>query len=607
MYCTRGHHDRDFAEVESVKLLELLLASHKRVMPDIKVLDRYPNIDGYLTLQGENCTFMGKFEAQVKTLPERHNLKAIVSCDFIKYCKIASLPVLYIGVDRKNEIAYWLHIDNDIIDNTTFHNTDSIHIDLSSQQIISKSDKKYIDDFTIIAKKHYVKLYGMSAIGMLSNNQVKHLSSSEQLNESTVRNIQIYLDRLNELIDKNYPSVKSRFFKDTWKLGFALHDYESKSLKYSLYRIPYGEIDDQIRFVDIDKISFDDSKTLSTGFFAVENPIKERNIGFAYEIVFKYISKLIKMRMLSIKSISFLNIEFIFAFVDNYYKQMGLERKDKYSITELRKGFYNYLQIWIEEALKLPMAQHLMTNININGYIDPAIISMVMDDQTFTNVDNVAQARLNNNDYSKYIFRIHNKDYPPIQYIECLDYYNETGIEVIERPFLKGDIDLSHRRSFLLWERYSAKTLEKNLRLFFNNLQKVYNEFLTANFPYSLKELELFKDIDKMIVVFNADNKYTSKMRYTSLDTYYVMDNGLTQNEIEVINGESIQQKYIFDEETNQHIVEIGKRRYILRESSHSTLRFIYSKTPMQDYIYELIQKKIENQLKPLFKEKYQE
>ena len=145
----KSHNQENFKDAQSVSLLTNILTSHGRVMPDLKHIDKWPNIDGSLEFHDVNKNLLGKFEAQVKTLPRNHNFKINCPLTFIEYCKLVpTIPVFLLGVDNSESKIYWLLIDDSFINNLNINNNKtSKQIQLNNNKFISKDNRDYIQDW----------------------------------------------------------------------------------------------------------------------------------------------------------------------------------------------------------------------------------------------------------------------------------------------------------------------------------------------------------------------------------------------------------------------------------------------------------------------------
>lgn len=156
-------HSSHFKDIQAISIFKDILASHQLVLPDLREMDTYPNIDGYLELLDMEKNPCGKLEAQVKTL----NLTktkgkvsyAFKNYKFLTYCKIDRiLPVLLICVDIKKRVAYWEHITPHYVDKLAGKT-----VVFSKENVISLENTDYyphwlrISDNRITAIQEYEK------------------------------------------------------------------------------------------------------------------------------------------------------------------------------------------------------------------------------------------------------------------------------------------------------------------------------------------------------------------------------------------------------------------------------------------------------------------
>ncbi|MBK7669154.1 MAG: hypothetical protein IPJ32_18505 [Sphingobacteriaceae bacterium] len=106
-----GFANNDDKDRESITTLNYIL-DNKRAKPEISVGDKFPNIDGRITLASSLSIPVGEIQIQVKTLKEKNALTPKHQCKlgFLSYCHRSVQPVILIVVDQKNCCAYWKHM-----------------------------------------------------------------------------------------------------------------------------------------------------------------------------------------------------------------------------------------------------------------------------------------------------------------------------------------------------------------------------------------------------------------------------------------------------------------------------------------------------------------
>lgn len=85
-------------------------------MPHIEQQSTIPDVDGYFDILDEEHSPVGKLDVQVKKLPDHYggDPKLEVKVTLYGYAsKATNNPVLLIGVDIQQKIAYWVHIPTD--------------------------------------------------------------------------------------------------------------------------------------------------------------------------------------------------------------------------------------------------------------------------------------------------------------------------------------------------------------------------------------------------------------------------------------------------------------------------------------------------------------
>ena len=146
------HSITSFYDGEAVSTLEKILYSHRLVKPRLYKEDSWPNHDGFLEIVDDSLP-KGIIFVQVKSLtPNR--LKTHISFTFndkfLAYCsEDSSTPILFIGVDRENEVAYWQEMTPRYVANM---NNRTIHLD--KQNIIAKNNSSYHKVWLRLCEEH---------------------------------------------------------------------------------------------------------------------------------------------------------------------------------------------------------------------------------------------------------------------------------------------------------------------------------------------------------------------------------------------------------------------------------------------------------------------
>ena len=600
-----SHSKTSFTDERSTTLIKYILATHGRVMTQLYSNDKWPNIDGFLEVQDRNRNLVGRLFVQAKTLPPNHKNKFRCPISFFSSCEID--PILLFGVDNQNKKVYWRYFDSQIIKNIDFKNNKySKTITFDSNNFFDENTSDYIGEWEEIIKNNRFKFQNYDE---LSNAYMIILQSSNaalgKVNNDFVR-IHDFLDTFNGLLDREFSIAKTLFYPRTWNIGIAYYEYKPSKLSYALYPIYLDKNDVQIKEVDKDLQDKIQKEGLEFTVHFVENPIETRPKEYAKEIIQSKVFKLLENKLLSHAGNDFLAREFIFAFVDKFHVQLGLTKKDTYTIREIEKAFYQYLPLWVEEAA------NFMVSVKRNGknkltdcltvdmlrggqpYFDPdSMIRQIMEDE-LKDIEDKVKARMKDKKVKNPNWPIGNQKLPRDVFVELFTYLKNTEDE-ITRPYNPKNF---HRlKNSMVWEVFSKKDAEQNLKTFFENLPSVYKTILGNNFPILKNELSLFSKADKIIVTFAVKDEYKSFQDRPSYKMFYLKsENENVERSIVVLTNKQTEEFNNVDWEKRE--IDYQKNKYKVVSIRSSVLDFIYEDTPMLDFVYHLL----DDRLKEFFK-----
>ena len=238
------------SELDAVTCL-LDILDKKLVKPDIKVLDKFPNIDGSIELTNLDQIPIGEFNVQVKTVSQNKDETISYQCTlpFLAYCENSILPVILITVDIESHIAYWIHISQSVLvdlANKKKEGAASVALNIPKINCISKDAKQYIIEWSKICEIYRNRIINYAPIE--SNlNELKKVNeelsriATTKLGEDLpiYKEIHIFLDHLNRLLENEFSIVKDIVYSGLWKIGFAFSEYEDLRVKFILYAIKY--------------------------------------------------------------------------------------------------------------------------------------------------------------------------------------------------------------------------------------------------------------------------------------------------------------------------------------------------------------------------------
>lgn len=594
------HTKQSFYDQQAINVVSAWLAETQRAMPDLKANDKWPNIDGYIEITDENGFPKGTLKTQVKKLSIRNAQKkqhSFKDYKFLSYCRESTdwIPILFIGVDLKNNKAFWLHIDHDFL----AKNGNSKTIKLVESQVIESGHSDFVQDWeNIIAlydskAKEFEKY--KKAFSILSDVITPALGKTD---DNFVK-IHYFLDEVNDYLDHKFLIVKKIFYPKTWKLGFAYYKYQKTELAYTLYPITENRNDVQIK--EVDKNIHDKIQKEGLGFTGhfSENPLAIRPKEYAKEIIHSKTKKIIESKLLKHAGSEFLAKEFIFAFIDKFHSQMGLDQKDKYSINEIEKAFYSYLPLWlkISHDFLLSKDRNNFKNRVVNGrirYYDPDRICEIGEKER-NEIKQETEEALKRNTSAPQI-PMGNEQIPFGLFVEFFNFLRQSQKD-IERLYKEKDFSRLKDNGNWVWSVFSKKDTDYNLKIFFDNLVEVYENVLQNNFPLLKDELSLFGKADTILISWNVKDNYKNFQNGPTYEIYYLQSKTKNnQKQIYLLTDDEAENLKKSDFSAKE--IDFRNNKYQISSKRSSVLDFIYEDTPMLNFIY----KEIEERLKDYFK-----
>lgn len=534
---------RNTEEPETLAVITLeYLLDHKKVRTDIKRNDKHRDIDGYLELLDEFRNTQGKLEVQVKKLP---NGKRKIQCPLklFSYSERMLYPVLLIGVDIEQKKAYWVHVGEDLIASSTIRSGQKTKVvNFPIENVIDGKNTKYVSEWQTIAESYKARIRDYSDLTGRLLKSLKRSNLALGRRKKYFRNIHLFLDELNTLLDGKFSVVKRILYPNAWKVGLAYSTYEDNTVSYSLYPIRFETNDVQIKEFDsaLRKKLWEEGIGIRGHNF--ENPIKVRPRKYAIEIVESETLRLLKNRLLSHAGNGFLAREFIFASLDRYFQQLGLEKKDEYSLGEIEKAFDQLLPARIDPHTRAT-----------------AIISM---------------------GHYRFCFSV---------FQEFLSSLKSDAFDKIRRVYVQKDFSRL-RKGGLVYNLFSPHAVETNLRIFFDNLPEVYTKIISRNFPKIAKELPLFGEISRVIVLFNVKEEYKTFQDAPIIEFFYLKPENQENLEIEIHRRGEVEKLDKLSFKSVGKYTEIDGKKYRIVSGSKGVLDFIYDDLPMFNYVYTILE-----------------
>ena len=575
------------------------LLDNEKVKADIKTRDKFPNIDGYLELVDETLQPIGKIETQVRKLPKT-DPKISVKTTFFSYCEESCLPVILVGVDIKNKKAYWLYINKNFTRELKIgEGQKSKIVHFPKENNIDGQNTEYILLWKSIIESHKIKLQEYDELKESYDILARKSNSALGLVKNEFQNIHLFLDELNKLLNSEFLIVKKRYYPDAWSIGMAYYKYEGSRVSYTVYPIPTNKNDVQIKVVNEELHRQLEKEGLGFTALYTENPMEIRPKEYAREIIQSKTMRLLEHRLLEHGGNQFLAMEFIIGFIDKFHIQLGLEKKEEYTLEEVEKAFYHYLPIWIDEAVATIVnlgrnnrnrpedCLHRDNAGRIHPYLDPDDLTcQIRSDELDTIKGNVAR-RL---DQEKINVPLDNDHFPFWIFREFLSFLKNQGVTKIERVYLPKDYS-GLRRGNEIWNLLSPEAVEKNLKIFFENLPHVYYDLLSLNFPLLKDKLPPFGGASRILIVFDIKEEYTSHHNSPKIQIYCLKSREESGIKIEVFPKSEKRVPDVFSIDFEKGM-EFDGRKYDIISACTKVLS---EELPMFSYVYKMLEDSLKN------------
>jgi len=585
-------------EIEAIDTFRSLI-DHDHVILDIRQLDKVPNIDGDVDIIDTERRPIGKLEVQVKKLPDDcgSDPKLQIPFSLFGYAATATNnPVLLVGVDIDQEKAYWFHVPTDA---NQRRGQETITVKFPLTQLIDGKDTRYITQWLGIVQDYQRKLREHDLIKEALAKLSKRANPALGITSSDFREMHEFLDEINSLLDGPFSLVKRRFYPGAWKVGLAYEDYAASSIGYTLYPILSYENDVQIKQVDQ---SLKQELVSLHGFTQhfKENPIKFRARGYAIELIEKSITQILAHRLLEHTGSEALAREYIFAFIDRFTDQMGLEERESYSLAEIENGFYRHFPFWIDEAIKF------LVRVERNrikkpadcyygrSYIDPAMLRSQIMPKEMSELRQSVINRVKGNGPVP-IIRVGSEDFPFLLFVDFHSFLVSAGVTEIHRLYAPPDDSHAPKGGFW-WQFFSPEDLEKNLKSLFDNLPAAYSTMVEQNFPQIKDHLAPFYGANKVIAVLVTNDQDSS---HKGIRFYYLKSQD--ESDVHIDFRKQSECKGFLDKLQTKlgGSIELDGKTYELIASSSAVLTIIWVDFPILTFVY----RELERTLRGYFRE----
>lgn len=305
------HSNQSQSEIVSVNISEGLLLN-RGFYPYLSKNDKTPNIDGSIDINDNNGFPLGKIEVQIKTLPEQYIRRSFnATLKMLVYARDSQLPFVLIVVDQIKKKAFWKEITPEFarerigtaIDKNPTQKTIVIHFDEENElsndglynkwlQII-KTNKLILKNWSKVNSE--IEDYRMQVLSLV--NELEEIDS-ETDNDFIFLNK--YLEKLNDLINNEFITIKQMFKNDFWKFGVAVFKFKKEGVAYGVFPIGWNENKKQILRFKTELTNIGDYAFRYNFLKAYNglNPIIESPEKHAFKSVSEFLSLIINRKIL---------------------------------------------------------------------------------------------------------------------------------------------------------------------------------------------------------------------------------------------------------------------------------------------------------------------
>jgi hypothetical protein len=593
----------NIAEYNSIVTF-LSIIDNQYIKTDPRIMDKIPNTDGVIELVSSEQIPIGKIEYQIKTLGTKNKDTPKYQCtlEFLAYCENSILPVILIVVDSENEKAYWIHISNEVLFKlSTLIKGDSVNVDIPIGNIISKSETQYVKEWENIVLKQINRLIDYDSLtSELELAKRQYLKLRDLINpaygieNSIFKEIHKFLDYYNYLLENDFIVIKEVFYSEYWKIGLAYSEYNEKVLSYSLFPIKYIHNDVQIKELDRNRALKEISFISYVRHFS-ENPIKRRPLEYAYEYIIKDLVKLIDKNVL-LPINEYIAKEYIFAIIDSYHDLIGLNSEVETFTTEyINQIFPNFLLLFCEEYYKQIKNFDFLTEFQV----DLDYFNYRFPKHNRDALLRKARERWMKSESCKMKFTFVSKDFNVKYFSKLISYLQEHNIQAVKRIYPRKS--KPEKRVYLNWDVYTPEQIKNIVNNIYSVLPTIYDRFIDEYFPKIKDNLKFYTFFNRMIINIRYEKPSENFMGSLMEERIFLknIDNP-NENRIDV---------YLLDSDdspiTWQNILSLSRdeitidnENYNLIQAYSGQLKNVFTSTPMQLYIIEILKNRFENYFK---------
>lgn len=224
----RKRYTRSYlTELKSVTRLEDMLAQTEKVIPHIERGDREPGEDGaIIVLAEDNPVSYGRLVVQVKKLSEefRDPPRERIELSGLYHYLAEDAPFLLIGVDLRDDVAYWEHINDAFFQEEVDMNQETTTVRFDPEKKIAYDTHDYVDEFREVLRDTR-EVYTADRVDDVKD-AVEELQDSEY-RKRAVRRLELELDEATRSLLRTRSIAYGPFDKLRGQLWF--HDITNQA------------------------------------------------------------------------------------------------------------------------------------------------------------------------------------------------------------------------------------------------------------------------------------------------------------------------------------------------------------------------------------------
>ena len=590
--------DTNTAEHISVyKFLDIV--DKTSIKPDPKLMDKYPNTDGYIEIVDKNQIPIGKCEIQIKTLADKFIDTPKHQCDlpFLAYCERSILPVLLIIVNAKYEKAFWIHVSLSVLKELASKiKKDSINLPIPTKNEITRTNKVYIDEWIKIIKETQQKLINYDLIADELNNLEKtkkqvesFLPLPQSISATEVNRIQIFIDIINNSLDSDFIILKQTFYKNVWKLGMIYSVYDENNVTFALVPINYGTNQPLIR--ELSKNDFLALKESAVNILSSSNnnPINENPNSFGYTLIKQKLDKLFKSRLAKIITIELAN-EYVVDFIDNHLDLLGYQQIDNYDVDGFDDKLINHLPLFYES---LPDSKK-STVVDATRIIEFELLEKLTTPDERKQISKNVSQKIASGITPSITWHISSKNIDFKYLNSCIKYMRRNGEQVFSRLYSPPQ---TLQNTNYVWGIYSPQQAFEKIQTIYNSLPQLIELFIDTYFSNFKDKVKFFSGIDRLIVNLNYTNSYNSIADSPSVDNYFLKStNANHMPSIDYyLNEEGSPLTHDMDSFDSE--IEIDKVKYTVISVESGKIEYFFEKNCLQSYLFATLEERFDQYL----------